>query len=115
MGNDYIRILLSSNLKKLRKRRDLSQAELAKMANVSTNFVSEIERSIKWPYPKTLQNLAEALGVEVFEFFKPADSENPNIEEYINRFSTDTAIIVEKSIKNAFSNIKKQYSGYFQA
>jgi transcriptional regulator with XRE-family HTH domain len=115
MPKEYIRTVLSGNLKKLRKGREWSQAELAKEANISTNFLSDIECGRKWPYPETLQNLAEALGVEVFEFFRPEDSENPTIEEYINRFSTDTAIIVEKSIKNALFNIKRQYTGNSRA
>jgi transcriptional regulator with XRE-family HTH domain len=110
MTRDYVRTVLSDNLKKLRTHRELSQTELAKEANISTNFLSEIERGIKWPYPKTLQNLAEALGVEVYEFFRPINAENLNIEEYINQFSTDTAIIVKKSIKDAFFNIKRQYN-----
>jgi transcriptional regulator with XRE-family HTH domain len=110
MTGDYVRSILSGNLKKLRNRREWSQTELAKKANISINFLSEIERGLKWPYPKTLQNLALALGVEVFEFFKPADSE-PAIEDYMNRFSTDTVIALEKSVKNTLFNIKQQYGG----
>jgi transcriptional regulator with XRE-family HTH domain len=115
MPKEYVRAVLSGNLKKLRRRREWSQVELAKEANISTNFLSDIECGRKWPYPETLQNLAVALGVEVFEFFRPENSENPDVEEYINRFSTDTAIIVKKSIKNALFNIKQQYIGNSQA
>jgi transcriptional regulator with XRE-family HTH domain len=75
------------------------------------NFLSEIERCRKWPYPETLQNLAEALGVEVFEFFRPRDNEtNTEIEAYINRLSNDMAVAVEKSIKDTVFNFARQYS-----
>jgi transcriptional regulator with XRE-family HTH domain len=111
MARDYIRGVLSDNLKKLRKRRSWSQLELARRANISMNFLSDIERSRKWPYPETLQNLAAALGVEVFEFFKPKESETDfPVEEYINRFSNDMVVAVEKSVKNAVFTIARQYN-----
>jgi transcriptional regulator with XRE-family HTH domain len=70
------------------------------------NFLSEIERGRKWPYPETLQNLAEALGVEVFDFFNTKEEETsaPNIEEYLNRLSTNIAAAVEKSVKDTVFN-----------
>jgi transcriptional regulator with XRE-family HTH domain len=110
MAGNYVRTVLSGNLKKLRKCREWSQTELAKKANISMNFLSEIERGRKWPYPETLQNLALALGVEVFEFFKPKESEtSPGIGDYINRFSNDMAVAVEQSVKDAVFNVIRQY------
>jgi transcriptional regulator with XRE-family HTH domain len=110
MTKDYVRAALSGNLKKLRKYREWSQTELAKKANISMNFLSEIERGRKWPYPETLQNLAEALGVEVFEFFRPRENgTTPGIEEYLNRLSTDITVAVEKSVKDTVFNITRQY------
>jgi transcriptional regulator with XRE-family HTH domain len=94
MTGDHVRAILSNNLRKLRNRREWSQAELAKKADISVTFLSEIERGRKWPYPKTLQSLAFALGVEVYEFFRSAGSENSGI----NRFSTGP----EKPLKNTF-------------
>jgi transcriptional regulator with XRE-family HTH domain len=106
MAKDYIRVVLSGNLRKLRKYREWSQTELAKKANISMNFLSEIERGRKWPYPETLQNLAEALGVEVFDFFNTKEDETsaPNIEEYLDRLSTNIAAAVEKSVKDTVFN-----------
>jgi transcriptional regulator with XRE-family HTH domain len=115
MANDYIRGVLSGNLKKLRKLRDWSQVELARRANISMNFLSDIECGRKWPYPETLQNLAAALGVEVFEFFRPKENEtNPPVEEYLDQFSNDMVTAVEKSVKNAVSAIARQYSQSLQ-
>jgi transcriptional regulator with XRE-family HTH domain len=110
MAKDYIRAVLSGNLRKLRKYREWSQTELAKKANISMNFLSEIERGRKWPYPETLQNLAEALGVEVFDFFKTREDETvPAIEDYLNRLSTDITVAVRKSVKDTIFNISRQY------
>jgi transcriptional regulator with XRE-family HTH domain len=106
MTGNYVRAVLSGNLKKLRKHREWSQTELAKKADISMNFLSEIECCRKWPYPETLQNLAAALGVEVFEFFKTQEDEadTPDIEEYLTRLSTNMAAAVEKSVKDTVFN-----------
>jgi transcriptional regulator with XRE-family HTH domain len=109
MTEEYVRSVLSGNLRKLRNRRKWSQTELAQKANISMNFLSGIERGRKWPYPKTLQNLAVALEVDVFEFFRPKEEETPDIEEYMNRFSNDMVIAVEKSVKNTVSTVTQQY------
>jgi transcriptional regulator with XRE-family HTH domain len=111
MTGDYVRAVLSGNIRKLRNRREWPQAELAKRANISRNFLSEIERGRKWPYPETLQNLAEAFGVEVFEFFKPEESGPvPEIEAYISRLSNQMALAVEESVRDTVFSIARQYS-----
>ena len=83
--------------------------ELAEKADISMNFLSEIERGLKWPYPETLQNLAEALGVEVFELFRPEDGPDPGMGDYVRRFSNDVFIAVQESVKRSLQNVKKQY------
>ena len=84
--------------------------ELAEKADISMNFLSEIERGNKWPYPDTLQNLAAALNVEVFELFKKEADTGNNNEKYMNRFSNDMAIAVERAVKKAVNSVKKQYN-----
>ena len=111
MRKKEIRTILGSNLKKHRSIRDWSQMELAEKADISMNFLSEIERGNKWPYPDTLQNLAAALNIEVFELFKDeAAAGNADIE-FKNRFSNDIAIAVEQAVKKAVTSVKRQYSG----
>jgi transcriptional regulator with XRE-family HTH domain len=109
MGNKQIRTIFGSNLRKFRSRREWSQLELAEKANISMNFLSEIERGNKWPSAETLQNLADSLGVEVYELFKLKDETSPSIEKQMERFSKDVAIAVEESIKLTLKNIQKQY------
>ena len=85
--------------------------ELAEKANISMNFLSEIERGNKWPYPETLQNLADALGVEVFELFRPEGEADPGMGDYMRRFSNDVFIAVQESVKRSLQNVEKQYQG----
>jgi len=109
MEGKELRTVLGVNLKKLRSRRNWSQMELAEKADISMNFLSEIERGNKWPYPDTLQNLASALNVEVFELFRNENTAESNIEEYMNRFSNDITIAVEQAVKKAVHSVKKNY------
>jgi transcriptional regulator with XRE-family HTH domain len=109
MEGKELRTVLGINLKKLRSRRNWSQMELAEKADISMNFLSEIERGNKWPYPDTLQNLASALNVEVFELFRNENTSESSMEEYMNRFSNDVTIAVEQAVKKAVHSVKNKY------
>lgn len=54
-------------LRELRQARRLSQEELASQAELHRTYVSQLERGQKSPSLKTLQQIADALGV------KPSD------------------------------------------
>lgn len=54
---------LGERVRRLRTEQALSQTELAVKAGVTKLTISRIERDAKFPHPKTLRNLAEALGV----------------------------------------------------
>ena len=60
---------LGERLRNLRTERRLSQRDLAKLAGISTNSVSLIERNEISPSVSTLQSLAGALKVKVSYFF----------------------------------------------
>ena len=75
--------------------------ELAEKANISMNFLSEIERGLKWPYPDTLQSLADSLGTEVYELFRPENGTDHDIDKFMERFSRDVIIAVQESVKKS--------------
>jgi len=109
MAKEQLRTILGSNLRKFRGRREWSQMELAEGANISMHFLSEIERGNKWPSPENLQNLADALGVEVYELFRPENENDPGMGKFMERFSKDVMIAVEESVKKSLVNVKKRY------
>ena len=109
MAGEQIRAVLGANLKKWRKRRNWSQMKLAEEADISMNFLSEIERGVKWPFPETLHNLALALNVEVFELFKKDSDKDSSLGKHMGRFSDDIAIAIEQAVKKAILQVKKQY------
>ena len=109
MAGEQVRAILGANLRKLRGRRHWSQMKLAENADISMTFLSEIERGLKWPHPDTLQNLAAALNVEVFELFRSENGAENGDGEYMNRFSSDVVIAVEQAVKRAVDSVRKQY------
>jgi len=103
-GKD-LRAILSGNIKLYRTNHGWSQADLAEKADISINFLSNIERGIKWPYPETLVKLAQALGVEEFELFRKNKEMTDDTATLIDRLVTDISASVKESIEKTY----KQY------
>jgi transcriptional regulator with XRE-family HTH domain len=59
-------------IRQLRKERGLSQAKLAVMADMDPATLNRLERGTGNPNLKTMERVAEALGVEVADFFPKA-------------------------------------------
>jgi len=74
------------NIKHYRGVLKWSQAELAENADISINFLSDIETGKKWASPTTMVKFADAFHVEVYELFKPEkimpDKANSIIQKY---------------------------------
>jgi transcriptional regulator with XRE-family HTH domain len=63
---------IGENLRKLRERKLMTQAELGDAADVSRDQVSRIERNEVDPRFSTIRKLAKALGVEPEELIAEA-------------------------------------------
>jgi len=86
MKEQEIRGILSNNIKRCRIRDNLSQMALAEKLEISTNFLSDIERCKAWISPETLVRLAAALNIEPYELFKAdsllTDKEKDVLQQY---------------------------------
>ncbi|MDR3130908.1 MAG: helix-turn-helix domain-containing protein [Treponema sp.] len=69
-GNEINR-LLGKNLKRLRNQKKISQLTLADMANLTHNFINDIENGRKWVSSGTLAKLSKALKIEPYQLFDP--------------------------------------------
>lgn len=69
MNETELRLYLGKKVKYLRRRANLTQAQLAEKTDISINYVSEIETGVASPTLKTLLKLAQELGVEIKELF----------------------------------------------
>lgn len=62
--------IVAHNFKRLRKERGWRQRELAERANVSINYISQVERMHSDFGANGREKWAKVFGVEVCEFFK---------------------------------------------
>ena len=115
MKGRELRAIFGQNIKMFRNRRNWSQADLAEYADISINYIGEIERGKKWPHPDTLSKLADALGIRIFELFMDEEMViSLNAKEQINRFINDFTLSINKSlslsVNQSIEYIQKQYN-----
>jgi transcriptional regulator with XRE-family HTH domain len=101
-----IKATLGKNIKFFRFRRKFSQAVLAEKADISTIFLSNIERGNKYPKPDILARIAAALDVDVYELFKTGLLPEHD-GEMINRLAEDITATVNLAVAEVF----KRYWG----
>lgn len=69
-----IELQLGMRIKYLRKRRNLSQEDLALEAGVNKNYLSDLERGQRNPTLKILEKISNALGISISELTKGLES-----------------------------------------
>jgi transcriptional regulator with XRE-family HTH domain len=110
--------ILKTNIKKYRKRRNLSQFALASKIDISTNFLADIEAGNTWVSAQTLTKLAKAFGIEAYELLKPETTdkspktkkEADQSNKMLDSFSADLAEVIKNSVDKSVDHLKKQYS-----
>jgi transcriptional regulator with XRE-family HTH domain len=65
-----LKIDFGRRVRVLRKRKGMTQEQLAEVADISVDFLSLMERGVNAPSFATLERLADALGVPVKELFE---------------------------------------------
>ena len=63
--------IFRNNLKFYRNKRCLTQEQLSEICDISTDYLSQIERGKRTPSFKRMELIAKALTVEVYKLFKP--------------------------------------------
>jgi transcriptional regulator with XRE-family HTH domain len=105
MTEKDIRKLFSLNLRRLRTRGDLSQLTLAGKANLTHNFINDIENGKKWISPKTMAKLTTALGIAPHELFLPDSKLNQEDSERLSNYIDDLSDSLIKSV----ADLKTKY------
>ncbi|NTH49176.1 cupin domain-containing protein [Agrobacterium rhizogenes] len=78
--SEPLRENLGARLRHFRTKRDLTIAQLAALAGVSSGIISQIERGSANPSVKTLQRIRRALGVNLWEFLEDTQSNSATKE-----------------------------------
>jgi len=90
--------VLAANLKEYRRKKGMTQEELAEKANVSTHYIAMIETCKKYPKPEMLEHIANALEIEPYKLFGVASDPNEPFERLHKAIITDMRTIVTEAI-----------------
>jgi len=93
-----IRSLFAKNLKRLRNMAKLSQVKLANEADLTHNFINDIENGKKWVGPESIAKLAIALKAEPYQFFLSDAKWNNQSAEIFSLYLNDFQDSFEKML-----------------
>lgn len=105
MENIPIEVLLSRNVKSLRKQLGWSQEYLAEKTGVSTPYITQIEVGKKTPSLSVVEKLAYAFGVEYKALFESTTTINS-----INSMEFEKHILESKIIASITEAIHKEFN-----
>ena len=105
MEENKLKGILGKKIKFFRLRRQFSQADLAEKADISITFLSNIERGNNFPQARTLCNIANSLGIDVWELFKEGDDSNEE-RVIIDRISKDFIKHVNLALETVYKHYK---------
>ena len=109
MTESEVRNTLGANLKRFRCLRGISQAKLATIIDLSPNFISDLETGKRWISSDTLVNLADALDIAVWDFFKPEETFSDDVIAFISKYTAEASSLVTKSVAQSLESLRKQY------
>ena len=106
MNEIPIEIIVSENIKALRKQLGWSQELLAEKTGVSAPYITQIEVGKRTPSLEIVQKLASALGVEYKTLFETNNEfENPGSTEFSKH------ILETKLISAVTETIHREFEG----
>lgn len=96
-----IKSRISIGIKAIRKRRGLSQEEMAELINRSPDAISNLERGKSLPTIETLDELAKGLNIPLAEFFLDPETEDADRAETIARLNDAARQLDDKTLNTA--------------
>ncbi len=88
---DNIKILLGRKIREFRKNKKMTQEQLAELVGIGTPNISYFETGKFTPAVETLEKIAKALDVEIYELymFKPLKSVPEIKKELIEKINSE--------------------------
>jgi len=102
-----IREIFAENLKKNRRKRELTQEKLAEKANMSLQYLALLEMGRKFPSGEMLDRLANALDIETYELLVVASSANNELELLRNEIICEVKALNETLAKDIIVEVIK--------
>ena len=107
IDDNYVRRLISSNIKRLRALLNISQLGLAQSTDLTHNFINDIENCKKGISTKSLAKLSVALGAEPYQFFLPEGTANGEMVYYVKDFNDSLQKVVAELTQQYVHKEKK--------
>jgi transcriptional regulator with XRE-family HTH domain len=101
-------MVIGRRLRKLREERDLSQGDLEKRTGLLRCYISRVENGHTVPSLETLERLAAALEVPLYQLFYEGD-EPPALPNLSNRQPPEELVLSEETEKQVrfFEKVKR--------
>jgi transcriptional regulator with XRE-family HTH domain len=103
-----IREVFAGNLREGRRRRGLTQANLAEKSDVSTHYVALIEMARNIPKVEVIERFAKVLNMEVYELFLVPHSDTSELNTMPQTIIESMKEIVEEAVTEAFEKERKK-------
>ncbi|MBS4760030.1 MAG: helix-turn-helix transcriptional regulator [Clostridium sp.] len=99
-----LKVLFGRKIKEYRKKKNITQAQLAELVNVDDKHISCIESGKNFPSPDLIERLANALDVEpkdLFEFYYLQNSEDlkSDIITMMDKLNKDELALAHKYMR----------------
>ena len=108
MTESQLRDIFRTNIRRYRDYRKWTQAEFAEKADISINFLSDIENGKKWISPASIVKFASVLNIEPFELFKPADYPPPSVSTLFSKYNEEVVKAIGESLKQIYDYYQTQ-------
>ena len=111
MTEDELQTRVIANIRTLRKKRGLSQERLADKADISLQMMNDIEGRRRWLTKGTIVKLANALEVDVYEFFIPSTGESDAAKEVYDAITQKLVRQVKEAVDQALAQLSVSHTG----
>ncbi|RJQ41882.1 MAG: XRE family transcriptional regulator [Nitrospiraceae bacterium] len=111
--------LIGAQIARIRKEREITQAQLAETIDVTVETISRLERGVSIPSLKTIETISHALNVTMKELFdfeysvRPADSDTDReLRKLLAFLKTRNSADIRLGfhiLKSIFQNIEHNY------
>ena len=108
MTDKELQSIFSSNIKRYRLSRNLSQATLAEELDISVNHLCNIENGKRWLSVKILVKIAVVLRAEPYELFKSTEALVPDNQAILTKYIDETEIAVSQTLRK-MRNLYQQH------
>jgi len=105
-----IKETFAQNLRENRHECGFTQVQLAEKADITTHYLAMVELARYIPRVETIERLAKALNIEVYELFIVPLSPAMEMKNLHQTVISDLKDIVKESVEEAFEQERKKQS-----